>query len=57
LTGTVETNTVFYDLAQLALANNPRAQAAATTVLEILVVPPPSFVPTNTMPVPATAAN
>jgi hypothetical protein len=57
LTGAVETNTVFYDLAQLALANNPRAQAVATTVLEIVVEPPASLVPTNTMPVPATAAN
>ena len=35
----------------------PGAQAAATTVLEILVVAPPSLAPTNSVPVPATPAN
>jgi hypothetical protein len=49
----VETNAVFNGLPQLSLANNPQAQAAAMTILEILVVPPPSFVPTN--PTPAAA--
>jgi len=56
LTGGVETNAVFDGTAQLTLANNPRAQAAATTVLEILVVAPPSLAPTNAPPVPATPA-
>lgn len=53
----VETNAAFDGPAQLTLANNPRAQAAATTVLEILVVPPPSLAPTNAMPVPAMPAH
>jgi len=53
----VETNAVFNGSGQLTLANNPRAQAAATTVLEILVVAPPSLAPTNTTTVPATPAN
>jgi hypothetical protein len=57
LTGGVETNALFNGAAQLTLANNPRAQAAATMVLEILVVPPPSLVPTNPTPVPATPAH
>jgi hypothetical protein len=52
LTGGVETSGLFSGTAQLALANNPRAQAAATTVLEILVVPPPLLVPTNSTPTP-----
>jgi hypothetical protein len=47
LTGGIETNGLFSSSAQLTLANNPRAQAAATTVLEILVVPPPGLTPTN----------
>lgn len=54
LTGGVETSGLFSGTAQLALANNPRAQAAATTVLEILVVPPPLLVPTNGTPTPVT---
>lgn len=53
LTGGVETSGLFSGTAQLALANNPRAQAAATTVLEILVVPPPLLVPTNSTLTPA----
>jgi Putative zinc-finger len=50
LTGGVDTNGLFSGPAQLALANNPRAQAAATTVLEILVLPPPVLAPTNATP-------
>ena len=57
LTGGIETNVAFNGSGQLTLANNPRAQAAATTVLEILVVAPPSLAPTNTTSVPATPAN
>jgi hypothetical protein len=57
LTGGVDTNAIFDVPAQLALANNPRAQAAATTVLEILVVAPPSLAPTNITSVPATPAH
>jgi hypothetical protein len=57
LTGGVETNALFDNISQLALANNPRTQSAATTVLEILVVAPPSLAPTNSTPVPATPAN
>jgi hypothetical protein len=55
LTGGVETNALFNGAAQLTLANNPRVQAVTMTVLEILVVPPPSAVltPTNAMAVPA----
>jgi hypothetical protein len=48
----LETNAVFDSAAQLTLANNP-----ATTVLEILVVPPPSLAPTNATPVPSTRAH
>ncbi len=57
LTGGVETNALFNSATQLTLANNPRAQAAAMTVLEILVVAPPSLAPTNSVPVAATPAN
>lgn len=57
LTGGVETNALFNSAAQLTLANNPRAQAAATTVLEIVVVAPPRPTPTNSAPVAATPAN
>lgn len=57
LTGGVETNGIFNTPAQLALANNPRAQAAATTVLEILVVAPPSLAPTNVPPIRVGPAN
>ncbi|MGO9243853.1 MAG: anti-sigma factor family protein [Verrucomicrobiia bacterium] len=48
----LETNAVFDSAAQLTLANNP-----ATTVLEILVVPPPSLAQTNATPVRATPAH
>jgi hypothetical protein len=47
----VGTNGVFNGSPQLSLTNNPQAQAAATTVLEILVVPPPSLAPTNPPPI------
>ncbi len=57
LTGGVETNALFNSATQLTLANNPRAQAAAMTVLEILVVAPPSLAQTNSVPVAATPAN
>jgi len=57
LTGGVETNALFNSATQLTLADNPRAQAAAMTVLEILVVAPPSLTPTNSVPVAATPAN
>jgi hypothetical protein len=56
LTGGVETNALFNGAAQLTLANNPRAQAATMTVLEILVVPPPSLAPANPTPIPVTPA-
>jgi anti-sigma factor RsiW len=55
LTGGINTNAVFNGPAQLSLANNPQARAAATTVLEILVVPPPSLAPTNSTPTATTA--
>ncbi|MGD1020235.1 MAG: anti-sigma factor [Verrucomicrobiia bacterium] len=53
----VEPNAVFNGPAQLTLTNNPGAQAAATTVLEILVVAPSSLAPKNSAPVPSTPAN
>jgi anti-sigma factor RsiW len=52
-----DTNAVFNGPVQLTLADNPQAQAAATTVLEILVVPPPSLAATNSTPAPATPAH
>jgi anti-sigma factor RsiW len=57
LTGGVETNAVFGDTTRLTLASNPQAQAAATTVLEILVVAPPSPASTNATPIPAMPAH
>ncbi|HVM61895.1 MAG TPA: anti-sigma factor [Verrucomicrobiae bacterium] len=48
LTGGMETNVGFDARAYLALANNPQAEAAATMVLQIFVVPPPGVALTNT---------
>jgi hypothetical protein len=45
-----DTNAIFNGPPQLSLANNPQAQVAATTVLGIYVVPPPSLAPTSPMP-------